>query len=91
MIHILSGNSLYVLLYPIHLSSIYHLLYHVYLMYVMYVVCVMCCVDVVKPRDIVLSIVCLSNGLSNALSNVCLSNVGLCRWVPPTSSGEAQI
>jgi hypothetical protein len=88
MVHILSGNSLYVLLYPIHLSSIYHLLYHVYLMYVMYVVCVMYVmfVDVVKPRDIVLSIVCLSNGLSNALSNVCV-----CRWVPPTSSGEAQI
>jgi hypothetical protein len=83
MVHILSGNSLYVLLYPIHLSSIYHLLYHVYLMYVMYVdVCSVC--DVCVPRDIVLSIVCLSNGLSNALSNVCV-----CRWVPPTSSGEA--
>jgi hypothetical protein len=83
MVHILSGNSLYVLLYPIHLSSIVSSI--VSCVSNVCDVCVMCC-DVVKPRDIVLSIVCLSNGLSNALSIVCV-----CRWVPPTSSGEAQI
>lgn len=75
MVHILSGNSLYISILSylfIYLSCylIYHLLYHVYVMYdvcSVYNVCVMC----VGPREIVLSNVCLSN----ALSNVCLSIV----------------
>jgi len=73
MVHILSGNSLYISIVSylfIYLSCylIYHLLYHVYVMYdvcSVYVVCVM----YVGPREIVLSIVCLSN----ALSIVCVS------------------
>jgi hypothetical protein len=69
MVHILSGNSLYIsivsyLLYlSIMLSNLSNLLYHVYVMYVMcmmYVMYVMC----VVPREIVPSIVCLSNALS---------------------------
>jgi hypothetical protein len=66
MVHILSGNSLYIsivsyLLYlSIMLSNLSNVLYHVY---VMYVVCMMYVMYVV-PREIVLSNVCLSNALS---------------------------
>ena len=72
MVHILSGNSLYISIVSylfIYLSCylMYYLLYHVYVMYDVCSVYVMC----VMPREIVLSIVCLSN----ALSNVCLSIV----------------
>lgn len=72
MVHILSGNSLYISIVSyllIYLSCylMYYLLYHVYVMYDVCVMCVVC----VMPREIVLSNVCLSN----ALSNVCLSIV----------------
>jgi hypothetical protein len=94
MVHILSGNSLYISIvsYLLYLSiMLSNLLYHVYVMYVMCMMCVMY-VMCVGPREIVLSNVRLSNALSlgRCVGLSVVRSVGRCpvrRRAKPGSNG----